>query len=83
MIAHPPCTHLAASGARWFKDKARELWTRSEPLRQGAQVVGHGIQRAWSETAASFGKVAEKVQAENNKDAAADDGSKTTGSQPS
>jgi hypothetical protein len=22
MIAHPPCTHLAVSGARWFKDKA-------------------------------------------------------------
>lgn len=24
MIAHPPCTHLAVSGARWFKDKLRE-----------------------------------------------------------
>ena len=24
MIAHPPCTHLAVSGARWFKEKARE-----------------------------------------------------------
>ena len=24
MIAHPPCTHLAVSGARWFKDKATE-----------------------------------------------------------
>ena len=24
MIAHPPCTHLAVSGARWFKDKHRE-----------------------------------------------------------
>lgn len=24
MIAHPPCTHLAVSGARWFKDKADE-----------------------------------------------------------
>ena len=24
MIAHPPCTHLAVSGARWFKDKQRE-----------------------------------------------------------
>ena len=21
MICHPPCTHLAVSGARWFKDK--------------------------------------------------------------
>ena len=30
MIAHPPCTHLAVSGARWFKDKPKEqkhaLW---------------------------------------------------------
>ena len=24
MVAHPPCTHLAVSGARWFKDKQAE-----------------------------------------------------------
>lgn len=24
IIAHPPCTHLAVSGARWFKDKIKE-----------------------------------------------------------
>lgn len=24
MIAHPPCTHLAVSGARWFKHKAQQ-----------------------------------------------------------
>jgi hypothetical protein len=24
MIAHPPCTYLAVSGARWFKGKGRE-----------------------------------------------------------
>lgn len=24
MIAHPPCTHLAVSGARWFKNKKQE-----------------------------------------------------------
>lgn len=24
MIAHPPCTHLASSGARWFKNKEKE-----------------------------------------------------------
>ena len=24
MIAHPPCTHLAVSGARWFKNKIVE-----------------------------------------------------------
>jgi hypothetical protein len=24
MVAHPPCTHLAVSGARWFKGKEKE-----------------------------------------------------------
>ena len=24
LIAHPPCTHLAVSGARWFKNKKEE-----------------------------------------------------------
>lgn len=24
MVAHPPCTHLAVSGARWWKDKKKE-----------------------------------------------------------
>jgi hypothetical protein len=24
MIAHPPCTYLAVSGARWFKDRVKE-----------------------------------------------------------
>jgi site-specific DNA-cytosine methylase len=24
LIAHPPCTHLAVSGARWFKDKQQQ-----------------------------------------------------------
>ena len=24
MIAHPPCTHLAVSGARWFKEKLEQ-----------------------------------------------------------
>lgn len=24
MIAHPPCTHLSSSGARWFKDKQEQ-----------------------------------------------------------
>jgi hypothetical protein len=29
MIAHPPCTHLAVSGARWFKDKK---WEQGQAL---------------------------------------------------
>ena len=24
MVAHPPCTHLAVSGARWFKERVQE-----------------------------------------------------------
>ena len=30
MIAFPPCTHLAVSGARWFKDKTDEKFTAIE-----------------------------------------------------
>ena len=30
IIAHPPCTHLAVSGARWFKDKQAEQKTAIE-----------------------------------------------------
>ncbi len=30
LIAHPPCTHLSVSGARWFKDKLSE---QAEALR--------------------------------------------------
>jgi len=29
LIAHPPCTHLAVSGARWFKDKK---WEQADAL---------------------------------------------------
>jgi hypothetical protein len=31
MIAHPPCTYLASSGARWFKDPIRQI-LQSEAL---------------------------------------------------
>lgn len=34
MIAHPPCTHLAVSGARWFKDKQQEQRQALEFVRQ-------------------------------------------------
>ena len=26
MIAFPPCTHLAVSGARWFKEKQKDYY---------------------------------------------------------
>jgi len=62
--------------AEMARDKAREMWERAEPLRQGAQEVGHGFLRAWSELAASFGKAAEKVQRDKAADAAGKDESK-------
>jgi len=34
MIAHPPCTHLAVSGARWFKDKQEEQAQALDFVRQ-------------------------------------------------
>ena len=34
MIAHPPCTHLAVSGARWFKDKHQEQQQALKFVRQ-------------------------------------------------
>jgi len=34
MIAHPPCTHLAVSGARWFKYKQKEQKDALEFVRQ-------------------------------------------------
>ena len=34
MIAHPPCTHLSVSGARWFKGKQAEQATALDFVRQ-------------------------------------------------
>lgn len=33
-IFHPPCTHLAVSGARWFKDKVQEQQEALEFVRK-------------------------------------------------
>jgi site-specific DNA-cytosine methylase len=33
LIAHPDCTHLAVSGARWWKDRAKEQWEAIEFVR--------------------------------------------------
>lgn len=30
IIAHPPCTHLAVSGARWFKEGKKPLYLQDE-----------------------------------------------------
>lgn len=42
MIAHPPCTHLAVSGARWFKDKICE---QQEALEFVAELLVCGINK--------------------------------------
>lgn len=33
-VFHPPCTYLAVSGARWFKDRQKEQWEALEFVRQ-------------------------------------------------
>lgn len=42
MIAHPPCTHLAVSGARWFKDKRCE---QAEALAFVERLLGAPIEK--------------------------------------
>jgi hypothetical protein len=44
------------------REAARQVWHKSEPLRQGARDVGEGLGRAWSELRASFGKAATRLQ---------------------
>jgi hypothetical protein len=46
-------------------EAARQVWERSEPLRQGAKDVGEGLARAWVELRASFGKAAQRLQTES------------------
>lgn len=40
LIAHPPCTHLAVSGSRWFKEKVRE---QAEALDFVRLLLGCGV----------------------------------------
>ena len=47
------------------KETARQMWERSEPLRQGARDVGEGLGRAWTELRTSLGKAASRLQTEN------------------
>ncbi len=42
MIAHPPCTHLAVSGSRWFKDKVKE---QAEALEFVRKLLNAPIER--------------------------------------
>jgi hypothetical protein len=46
-------------------EAARQVWERSEPLRQGAKDVGEGLARAWTELRASLGKAAGRLHTES------------------
>jgi predicted nucleic acid-binding Zn-ribbon protein len=63
-------TEASLKSAETAKETARQVWERSEPLRLGAQEVGQGFVRAWSEIASSFGKAAEKIQTETSQKSA-------------
>lgn len=69
-------TETGMKSAEAAKDTARQMWERSEPFRMGAQEVGQGLARAWTEIAASFGKAAEKVQTERAKSATGEESQK-------
>jgi len=51
MIAHPPCTHLAVSGARWFKDKKQEQEAAIEFVRM---LMGAPIEKICIENPVSI-----------------------------
>lgn len=42
MIAHPPCTHLAVSGARWFAEKRAD---QADALAFVASLMGANVSR--------------------------------------
>lgn len=45
MIAHPPCTHLAVSGARWFKEGVKPLHLQDEAADFFMALINAPIQR--------------------------------------
>ena len=51
MIAHPPCTHLAVSGAGWFKDKVTE---QAEALDFVRKLINADIDRICIENPVSI-----------------------------
>lgn len=43
MIAHPPCTHLAVSGARWFKEGRKPLYLQEDAANFFMRLVNSNI----------------------------------------
>lgn len=64
MICHPPCTHLAASGARWFHEKQNEqkealdfVWTLLQ-----APIPRIALENPVSVIASHFGEATQIIQ---------------------
>ena len=64
MVAHPPCTHLAVSGARWFKDKQAEQAEAIEFVRElmNAPVPRIAIENPVSVIASKIRKSDQTIQ---------------------
>lgn len=65
MIAHPPCTDLAVSGARWFKDKGPERQLeaiRFVRLLMAAPIPRIAVENPVSILSSAIGKPAQVVQ---------------------
>ena len=45
MIAHPPCTHLAVSGARWFKEGVKPKYLQDEAADFFMKLVNAPIEK--------------------------------------
>ena len=45
MIAHPPCTHLAVSGARWFKEGVKPMYLQEEGVSFFMELVNAPIEK--------------------------------------
>ena len=45
MVAHPPCTHLAVSGARWFKEGIKPLHLQDEAAEFFMALINAPIER--------------------------------------
>lgn len=64
LIAHPPCTHLAVSGARWFKNKEREQEEAIDfaKLLYNCQIPKIAIENPVSVLSTSIGKPSQIIQ---------------------
>jgi hypothetical protein len=45
MIAHPPCTHLAVSGARWFKEGVKPMYLQDEGAEFFMKLINAPIEK--------------------------------------